>query len=49
MGGATEERGGRRKRLFTLTKVGKLSLDKVIEVRTALYKQIPNISYQFSS
>ena len=49
MGGSTNERGGRRKRLFTLTKVGKLSLDQVIEVRTALYKQIPNITYQFSS
>ncbi len=49
MGGSTNERGGRRKRLFTLTKAGKLALDQIVEVRTSLYKQIPNITYQFSS
>jgi len=49
MGGSTNERGGRRKRLFTLTKEGKLSLDRVVEVRTSLYSRIPKITYQFSS
>ena len=49
MGGSTNERGGRRKRLFTLTKAGKLALDSLIEVRMSLYNQIPNITYNFSA
>lgn len=48
MGGSTNERGGRRKRLFTLTKVGKLALDESISIRKSLYDRIPNITYQFS-
>ena len=49
MGGSTSERGGRRKRLFTLTKAGKSVLDETISVRSSLYARIPNITYQFSS
>ncbi|GAB4248523.1 MAG: hypothetical protein Tsb0034_27930 [Ekhidna sp.] len=49
MGGSTNERGGRRKRLFTLTKEGKLALDANASLRTSLYKQIPNINYNFSA
>ena len=49
MGGSTNERGGRRKRLFTLTKEGKLALDQSISLRTSLYQRIPNITYNFSS
>ena len=48
MGGSTNERGGRRKRLFTLTKAGKLALDEVNAVRSSLYKRIPDITYNFS-
>ncbi len=48
MGGSTNERGGRRKRLFTLTKEGKLALDESIALRAALYERIPNITYNFS-
>lgn len=48
MGGSTNSRGGRRKRLFTLTKEGKLALDHSISIRTALYERIPNINYNFS-
>ncbi|MEO9484532.1 MAG: PadR family transcriptional regulator [Ekhidna sp.] len=49
MGGSTNERGGRRKRLFTLSKEGKLALDQSIALRRSLYDRIPNITYNFSS
>lgn len=49
MGGATEERGGRRKRLFTLTSLGKKTLEEANEMRTQLYNQIPRIALQFNS
>ena len=48
MGGSTNERGGRRKRLFTLTKAGKLALDEINSIRSSLYKSIPDITYNFS-
>ncbi|WP_420578447.1 PadR family transcriptional regulator [Ekhidna sp.] len=48
MGGSTNERGGRRKRLFTLTREGKLALDESISLRKSLYERIPNITYNFS-
>jgi len=49
MGGATTERGGRRKRLFTLTSMGKKALEQAKEMRTQLYDQIPKIALQFNS
>lgn len=48
MGGATKERGGRRKRIFNLTNLGKKALDESMEVRSQLYNQIPQISFNFS-
>ncbi|NQZ76657.1 MAG: PadR family transcriptional regulator [Ekhidna sp.] len=48
MGGSTNERGGRRKRLFTLTKEGKQVLDHSIALRQSLYDRIPDIKYNFS-
>lgn len=48
MGGSTNERGGRRKRLFSLTQAGKLVLDQSISLRQSLYERIPNINYNFS-
>ncbi len=48
MGGSTNERGGRRKRLFTLTKAGKQILDQTIAVRTSLYNSIPDLTFNFS-
>ncbi|WP_425391655.1 PadR family transcriptional regulator [Ekhidna sp.] len=48
MGGSTNERGGRRKRLFSLTRAGKEVLDQTISLRTSLYQRIPNINYNFS-
>ncbi len=48
MGGATAERGGRRKRIFNLTSVGKKALDTSMSVRSKLYGQIPDVSFNFS-
>jgi len=40
MGGATAERGGRRKRIYTLTHAGSSTLDYSYRVRTMLYERI---------
>lgn len=42
-GGITEDRGGRRKRFYTITALGKKMLDYQYGLRTSLYSQIPNI------
>ena len=44
MGGATNERGGRRKRFFQLTQTGKRVLDEIMEVRLMLYRKIPQVT-----
>ena len=49
MGGATNERGGRRKRYFTLTQAGKRVLDESMALRMQLYESIPNLGFNFSS
>jgi PadR family transcriptional regulator PadR len=43
----TEERGGRRKRMFLLTAAGKRALEEANEMRTQLFNQIPRIALQF--
>ena len=48
MGGATTERGGRRKRLFNLTSMGKKALEEANEMRSQLFNQIPKIALQFN-
>ncbi|MDN5201954.1 helix-turn-helix transcriptional regulator [Fulvivirgaceae bacterium BMA10] len=45
MGGATQERGGRRKRFFNLTQAGRQALDDVMAVRMALYNKIPKLIF----
>lgn len=45
---ATAERGGRRKRLFTVTQAGMLALEQVRDTRVRLWKQIPGISPNLS-
>ena len=47
MGEPSEERGGRRKRIFTLTAAGKRSLEEANELRTQLFNQIPKVALQF--
>lgn len=43
----TEERGGRRKRIFVLTATGKRALEQANEMRTQLFNQIPKVALQF--
>src|SRR5688572_11231563 len=38
MGGATQERGGRRKRYFNLTASGKKNLEEAIKLKVQLYR-----------
>jgi len=44
-GGITEDRGGRRKKYYVITALGKRALDYQYELRTSIYHQIPNISF----
>jgi PadR family transcriptional regulator, regulatory protein PadR len=41
MGGATQERGGRSKRLFTVTMAGTKALDNIREIRNRMWGAIP--------
>ncbi len=44
LGGATAARGGRRKRLFTVTALGKRTLAEMRQVRNDLWDAMPNPS-----
>jgi len=44
LGGATAARGGRRKRLFSITAYGKRTLDELRQIRNELWEAIPNLS-----
>lgn len=44
LGGATNERGGRRKRFFTVTAVGRQTLGEMRDVRNQLWDSIPTTS-----
>jgi PadR family transcriptional regulator, regulatory protein PadR len=43
MGGSTSSRGGRRKRIFTVTNAGLAMLRSMKEIRTGLWKLIPQL------
>lgn len=43
-GGATSERGGRRKRFYTITAAGERALVRSNELRNELFNLIPNLS-----
>lgn len=47
MGDPSQERGGRRKRIFLLTAAGKKALEEAIDMRTELFNQIPKVALQF--
>ncbi len=47
MSDPTEERGGRRKRIFLLTAAGKRALEEANELRSQLFSQIPKVALQF--
>ncbi len=44
-GGITKQRGGRRKKFYVITALGKKRLDSQYAVRTSLYQKIPEISF----
>jgi DNA-binding PadR family transcriptional regulator len=44
-GGITEDRGGRRKKFYVITALGKRMLDSQYDLRTSIYKLIPKISF----
>lgn len=46
LGEASEERGGKRKRLFSLTTAGSKALQEAVEQRNSLFKQITPIALQ---
>lgn len=45
MGGATAERGGRRKRIFKVTKVGLKTLETLQENRMKLWSMMPKVNF----
>ncbi len=48
MGGASSERGGRRKRFFSLTKAGRSVLDQSMELRYSLYQKLPKLTFSIA-
>jgi PadR family transcriptional regulator, regulatory protein PadR len=48
MGGATQARGGRRKRFFVLTASGKKTLEENMKLKLQLYRQVPNFSLKLT-
>ena len=46
MSDPTSERGGRRKRIFSLTAAGRKVLAEANELRNQMYNQIPKVSLQ---
>jgi len=45
LGGATSERGGRRKRLFEITSLGLSAVEQVRAIRNNLFDQIPTVVF----
>ena len=46
MGGATNERGGRRKRIYTITNAGLATLRAMKEARMDLWKLVPQLKME---
>lgn len=44
-GGITQDRGGRRKKFYVITSLGKAAIDRQFEIRTRIYRQIPKLSF----
>ena len=49
LGGATTERGGRRKRLFKVTALGKTALADIQQLRNKLWKLMPDDTLNLSA
>ncbi|MFP4088773.1 MAG: PadR family transcriptional regulator [Cyclobacteriaceae bacterium] len=48
LGGATEERGGRSKRLYSITASGKEALKESQEIRNRMWHAIPDVVWNIS-
>jgi DNA-binding PadR family transcriptional regulator len=46
LGEATKERGGKRKRLYTITPFGARALQETMELRQQMWAQVPKIIFQ---
>ena len=46
MGGATNIRGGREKRLYTLTQAGTSVLNEMRDLRNQMWKEVPKIVWE---
>jgi DNA-binding PadR family transcriptional regulator len=44
MSGATAERGGRRKRIYTITALGQRTVEYARELRVSLWNQFPGLA-----
>jgi PadR family transcriptional regulator, regulatory protein PadR len=49
MGGATNERGGRRKRFFILTSAGSRAMEHAIHMKMQFYKGVSSVSLKLIS
>src|SRR6478609_6725642 len=49
LGGATETRGGRDKRLYTLIQAGVKVVNQARDQRNSMYKQVPKIIWEGSN
>ena len=47
LGESTKERGGKRKRYFKITAMGKKALDYNMQTRMELFNQIPDVAWDF--
>ena len=47
MGGTTSTRGGRRKRIFTITNAGLALLGSMKEARIDLWKMVPQLKFNY--
>ncbi len=45
MKGSTAERGGRRKRIFTISSNGRVVLEQIREVRNQLWERMPKLAF----
>ena len=46
LGGATKERGGRKKRFFEVTSFGKRAINEARELRNGMWQDIPEVLWQ---
>ena len=47
LGEPESKRGGKRKRLFSITPLGKRALDESMDLRTSLRNQIPEVAFKW--